>query len=286
MDYYLQYVLDSTMTTLERRWKPVLLSSTPFVEDNPAGLAFVLERLDPAELARVRRSGPVFDALVTRPGIDLQARRDALDALAKAHGTSVVRELFAAVDRLDGQPGGGAAAGDLLQILAGLDRAALGPERAGVERLARTGRSEAVREGAFAALLQIDGRADAAWALTEAIAAAADRSAARGGADRRGPGDRRDRGAAPAVAACRVGGQCPAPGRAGRAGPLCSPRPPRSRAGAQHDRGPDLQPRRERGPEGHGVAVETSRPAAAPAAMPPAPSTAGSSRSCRPTPIR
>ena len=168
MDYYLQYVLDSTMTTLEPRWKPVLLSNASFAEDNPAGLAFVLDRLDPTELARVRRSGPVFDALVARPGIDAAVRREALEALAAAHKTTVVRELFTTVDRLDGQPGGGAAAGDLLQILAGLDRATLGPARAAVERLARTGRSEAVREGAFLTLLQVDGNADAAWTMTAA----------------------------------------------------------------------------------------------------------------------
>ena len=48
MDYYLQYVLDSTMTTLEPAWKPALTSGPPFAADNPAGLAFVLERLDPA----------------------------------------------------------------------------------------------------------------------------------------------------------------------------------------------------------------------------------------------
>ena len=165
MDYYLQYVLDSTMTTLEPQWKPVLLSTAPFVDDNPAGLAFVLERLKPAELARVRRSGPVFDALVTRPGVDLETRREALAALAAAKGTTVVRELFATVDRLDGQPGGSAAAGDLLRILRGLDAAALAPERAAVERLARSGRTDTVREGAFAALLTIDGRSDPAWAL-------------------------------------------------------------------------------------------------------------------------
>lgn len=166
MDYYLQYVLDSTMTTLEPRWKPVLLSDAPFVDDNPVGLAFLLERLAPAELARVRRTAPVFDALVTRPGIDVATRKEALTALAAARNTTVVRELFATVERLDGQPGAGAPAGDLLRILAGLDRATIAPERAAIEQLARSGRSEAVREGAFEALLQIDGSSARAWTLT------------------------------------------------------------------------------------------------------------------------
>ena len=168
MDYYLEYVLDSTMTTLERHWKPALLSTAPFVDDNPAGLAFLLDRLAPGELARVRRSGPVFDALVSRPGIELATRREALTALAAAKNTSVVRELFATVERLDGRPGGGAPAADLLRILAGLDKATLVAERAAVERLARAGRTDAVREGALATLIQIDGGSDRTLALAGA----------------------------------------------------------------------------------------------------------------------
>ena len=45
MDYYLHYVLDSTMTTLEPVWKPVLTTGGTFANDNPAGLTFVLDRL-------------------------------------------------------------------------------------------------------------------------------------------------------------------------------------------------------------------------------------------------
>ena len=70
MDYYLQYALDSAMTTLEQAWKPALDQRTPFAAENPAGLAFILARLDPAGLAALPRSKPVYDALLTRPGIE------------------------------------------------------------------------------------------------------------------------------------------------------------------------------------------------------------------------
>jgi azurin len=53
-----------------------------------------------------------------------------------------------------------------MQLLVAEPPAALAAERAAVERLARDARTDAVREGAFAALLQIDGRADQAWQLT------------------------------------------------------------------------------------------------------------------------
>ena len=166
MDYYLQYVLDSTMTTLEPKWKPRLTSGAPFAVDNPVGLAFVLERLDPGELASVKRSDPVYEALLSRPGIDAAQRRDALNALATRGGVPVPTALLAAVNRLADTPGAGAAAGDLMRLLADLPAADLAAQRPALEQLARTGRLDLVRQGAFAALLRVDGNADALWKST------------------------------------------------------------------------------------------------------------------------
>ena len=80
MDYYLSYVLDSTMSTLEPVWKPVLTAGGAFATDNPAGLTFALERLSPADLAKVKRSTPVYHALLSRPGVPATTRREALEA--------------------------------------------------------------------------------------------------------------------------------------------------------------------------------------------------------------
>ncbi|MEO5822752.1 MAG: PVC-type heme-binding CxxCH protein, partial [Vicinamibacteraceae bacterium] len=166
MDYYLQYVLDSTMTTLEPKWKPVLTSGGAFAGDNPAGLAFVLDRLDPGALVSVKRSAPVYEALLSRPGIDGAARREALAALAASRGTTVVRELLAAVDRQSAKPGGGAASGDLLRLLVDLPVGDLTAERPALERIARDGLVDAARQGALLALLRLDGAADAVWRMT------------------------------------------------------------------------------------------------------------------------
>lgn len=166
MDYYLQYVLDSTMSTLQPKWKPVLTSGGAFAVDNPIGLAFVLDRLEPAELAGVRRAAPVYEALLGRPGIDGAARREALAALAAARGTTVVRELLAAVDRQSAIPGGGAASGDLLRLLGDLPAADLTAERPALERIARDGLVDSARQGALLALLRLDGSPDAVWRLT------------------------------------------------------------------------------------------------------------------------
>jgi len=166
MDYYLQYVLDSTMTTLEPVWKPRLTSGAPFAEDNPVGLAFVLERLEPGELASVKRSDPVYEALVSRSGVDPALRRDALHVLATRTGTSMATALLAVVNRVAAKPGAGAATSDLLRLLADLPPADLAAQRPALEQLARTGALDTVRQGALLALLRLDGSADAVWKLT------------------------------------------------------------------------------------------------------------------------
>ncbi len=168
MDYYLHYVLDSTMTTLEPAWKPVLTTGGRFGGDNAAGLAYVLDRLAPADLVRVQRSTPVHRALLSRQGVPAAARREALDALAAENGTTLLQEIIAAVDRMDGTPGSASASADLMQVLATMSPAQLAPGRASVERLAREARNDSVREGAFLALMQIDGDATAAWQMASA----------------------------------------------------------------------------------------------------------------------
>ena len=165
MDYYLHYVLDSTLSTLEPVWKPLLTTGGTFAGDDPAGLAFVLDRLSPFDLARVRRSTPVYHALLARQGVDPAVRREALTALAAQNGSTLLHEIIAAVDRADGAPGSAAASADLMQVLGTLSPAQLAPERVAVERLARQARNDSIREGAFLALMQIDGTAEAAWQL-------------------------------------------------------------------------------------------------------------------------
>jgi azurin len=164
-DYYLDYVLDATLRTLENVWKPVLTAGRPFAADNPMGLSYVLARLTPAELVALPGSVPVYQALLATPGVELGHRRQALEGLARANGTSPLGELLAAIERVDGRPGSSQATKDLADVLVATDRAALQSVRGELERLAVHGTNEQVRTGAFAAMVQADGRPDAAWQL-------------------------------------------------------------------------------------------------------------------------
>ncbi len=165
MDYYLQYVLDSTMTTLEKVWKPMLTSGEPFSADNPAGLAFVLARLEPAELSAAPPGVPVYRAMLERPGIEPRIRQQAVEGLSTLNGSQPLQELIAALDRLDGKPASAEPSQDLARMLVAVDAKALSSARADLERLARRSRNDTIRQGGFAALVRADGGAQRAWDL-------------------------------------------------------------------------------------------------------------------------
>ena len=124
-DYYIQYTLDSTITTLEKAWKPALTKGRAISADHPEGLAYLLARLTPVELTALPRSEPVYHELLSRPGVEARYRAEALDGLSRAGGRPVVNELLGAISRVDGQPGSGGVARDLGALLLTRDAASL-----------------------------------------------------------------------------------------------------------------------------------------------------------------
>src|SRR5690606_13895760 len=83
-DYYIQYALDSTITTLAPAWKPALAAGQRLAEGNPAGLEYLLARLEPTELTALPESTPVLQELLERQGVPAADRRRAAVALAKS----------------------------------------------------------------------------------------------------------------------------------------------------------------------------------------------------------
>jgi glucose/arabinose dehydrogenase/azurin len=162
-DYYLDYTLDSTITTLEKAWKPAMLSGQRLAAGNDEGLSYLLARLRPAELTALPPSAPVFNELLGRPDVELGYRRQALEGLAALSGRTPAEELLAAVTRIDGTPGSTATTRDLLQVLTGFERDVLVRARPTIERLALQGRNDSIRQGAWMALVQADGGPQRAW---------------------------------------------------------------------------------------------------------------------------
>ena len=165
-DYYIQYTLESTITTLEKAWKPAMTRGVPIAVGNPAGLAFLLERLSPQELTALPRSEPVFYELLSRPGVEAKFRAEALEGLSRTSGKSVFAEIIGAMDRIDGKPGSSGAARDLGTLLVARDAAVLAAGRGELERMALRGQTDTARRAAWAALVKADGGLDRAWQLS------------------------------------------------------------------------------------------------------------------------
>ena len=177
-DYYIQYALDSTITTLEKAWRPALTAGRAISADHPDGLAYLLARLSPADLTSLPRSEPVFHELLSRPGVGARYRAEALEGLSRASGRPVLTELLAAIGRIDGTPGSAATSKDLTAILIdALGRRGLTPPSQGsdpfvtnsLQRLAISGLDDAVRRGAWGALVTASGF-DTAWQLASTSA--------------------------------------------------------------------------------------------------------------------
>ncbi len=100
-DRFLDYALGETLRALEPHWRAALASGGGFAADNPAGLAWCLQRLDDAELAGVRPSEPLHAERLARHGLPATTYAQASAALAAARGTRPLDELLGAIDRAD-----------------------------------------------------------------------------------------------------------------------------------------------------------------------------------------
>jgi putative heme-binding domain-containing protein len=164
-DYYLDYGLKETMTTLEPYWKQAVAAGKPFAVENPAGAEYVLASVTPPELVKMARSAPVYRALLTREGVLPHYRHEALQGLAKLNKTDVLTELFAAIERLDRSEEAHAAhcLHDLAHLLTERKASELAPARPRLEKLAGAGRLPLTRQLAYAALVTADGSVEKTW---------------------------------------------------------------------------------------------------------------------------
>lgn len=165
-DAFLDYALGETLKTLEPQWKAALQAGRPLVDDNEAGIAYLLERVGADELPSLPRAPAVLTALLTRHGIGAELRADAAAELARARGTTPAEQLLAAIRILDA--GAGPHAGHVLhELFELLDARAEGSSRDELADLARGARQGTTRAHAVAAWIERSGSADLVWSDLE-----------------------------------------------------------------------------------------------------------------------
>ena len=139
-----------------------------YLPDFPEGAAYVLGRLSNEELINVERSEPVYLAILTREGLDMSLRREAIAELAKIRKTAELTQVLDGIARADESDDRreGALTG-LIQLLTTEAPAKLEKKRDRLIRLATTARRDLSRRAGYAALILADGEAESAWQLAE-----------------------------------------------------------------------------------------------------------------------
>jgi putative heme-binding domain-containing protein len=164
MDYYLEYALKETITTLQPYWMHVLKSGKS-LNLRPKGATYLLASVATSELAKMPPSEAIFLAILFREGVPLQMRHEALENLARHRKSAYLPELFAQIDRLDDAKHvpSSHVLHDLTQLLLARDAKELKAHRESLENLALGAHHPLVRQTGFVALMTADGTVDRVW---------------------------------------------------------------------------------------------------------------------------
>jgi putative heme-binding domain-containing protein len=176
-DRQMDYVKKEAARVLEPEFRRARESKQPLALATDAGRRWLYRNLSTDELIHEPRSPALYRELLLRPGLDERLRTEAVEALAKADGTSVVRVAAAALDSLDRQDGevDSPTVFDLIRVLLARPAGELAELRGDLERLATQARRPVLRRIGYVGLMTIDARAagDAdpsakAWGLAAA----------------------------------------------------------------------------------------------------------------------
>jgi putative heme-binding domain-containing protein len=151
-----------------------------YIPKNQRHADFVMQVQSSRDLVCLERSEPVYRALLTRHGLHPQYRDEALEGLARLHGSDPLSEWLAAVRRIDEQgivldpiqADHEPTPTEILSVLAsyarrlpGFTESDLGRRRDSFRELAASSNRAEVRRLGFAALVAADGSPRGAWQL-------------------------------------------------------------------------------------------------------------------------
>lgn len=139
------------------------------LDKSPRVVAYQLKRLSNAQLILVDRNTsdpkykPVYEAILTRKGMDSKYRDEALKSLADLDKSSPVVILLDAIGKTD--PDDKSTPRELIGMLMAQKAADLAAQKEKIQSLATDSQNEIVKTAAYAALAVADDRPAAAWQL-------------------------------------------------------------------------------------------------------------------------
>lgn len=166
-DPYIDFTRGETMKALDRYWRDAFAAGRRFDAGGQAGTQFLLGHIATAELLELIDERAVCEELVRRPGVEEEARREAIASLARLRNESVTQVLLATMQQMDQTTSENSVIFDLGRLLTAQSRDQLCNHRALLRRLATEAALSSTRQIGFVALIVADGNADQAWELVD-----------------------------------------------------------------------------------------------------------------------
>jgi putative heme-binding domain-containing protein len=157
-DGFMAYVKQEAARVLEPEFRRAQQAGARLAFRTDAGRRYLYRSLSNEALAEVPRSPIVYREMLLRAGLDERLRVEAVEGLARAEGTGVVKVVADALATLDGREGevDSATVFDLIRLLLARPPAELAELRGDMERLATTARRPVLRRIGYVALMTID----------------------------------------------------------------------------------------------------------------------------------
>jgi azurin len=149
--------------------KPAAEAPRVNLDKSPRVVAYQLKRLSDPQLLLVERKTddpkykPVYEAILTRKGMDKKSREDALAALATIDKSSPVVDLLDAIGKVDAEDK--TTPRELASLLMAQKPSDLSAQREKIQSMATDSESDLVKQAAYAALAAGDGSPEKAWEL-------------------------------------------------------------------------------------------------------------------------
>ena len=158
-DSFLDYVKKESNRVLEPLYKSAKETKIQVVFKTDAGRKWLYRSMNNDALAMEPRSTLIYREMLLRPGLDERLRTEAIESLAKADHTTVVKVAVDALQTLDSQSGevDAPTVFDLIRVLLGRPSGELSQLRDQMQNLAVSGKRSIMRRIGFVALTAIDG---------------------------------------------------------------------------------------------------------------------------------
>jgi len=164
-DRQMDYVKKESARVLDPEFKRAREAKQPIAFVTDAGRKYLYRSMTNDELAKEPRSTPVYREMLLRNGLDERVRLEAVEALAKADHSSVVKvvaDALATLDKKEGEVDSNTVF-DLIRVLLGRPKQELIELRGDMERLATGAKRSVMRRIGYVGLMNIDAsQADAA----------------------------------------------------------------------------------------------------------------------------